>query len=86
MGIRVSVHPSVTAAKKSITTNTKALTLAKLNELISDTRQLVTALCDSGFPDRELAHYCEELLGKSNLAPDRLVQHYLLDFQVQEFG
>ncbi len=83
-GIRVSVHPNVTATRRSIPTNTKAMTLTKLNELVSDTRRLVTALCDSGHPDRELGHYCEELLNRSHLTPDRLVQHYLVDFQVQE--
>ena len=83
-GVRVSVHPNVTATKKSVPTNTRALTLAKLNELIAEARQLVTVLCESGHPDRELAHYCEDLLNKSNLTPERLVRHYLVDFQVQE--
>lgn len=83
-GIRVSIHPNVTATKKSVPSNTKALTLAKLNELIGETRKLITALCDSGYPDKELAHYCEELLKKSNLTPDRLVQYYLVNFEVRE--
>lgn len=85
-GTRVSVHPSVTATKRSVPSRTKALTLAKLNELIGETRKLVISLCDSGFPDSELAHYCEDLLGKSNLGPDRLVKHYLVDFEIQEVG
>jgi integrase len=41
---------------------TKALTLAKLNELIGEARELITALCDSGHPDKEL------LDGKSKAA------------------
>ena len=36
---------------------------------------------DRGYP---LASYCEEVMTGSNLAPDRLVEHYLVDFQVQE--
>jgi replicative superfamily II helicase len=83
-GIRVSVHPSVTATKKSVPTNTKALTLAKLNELIAEGRKLITDLCESGHPDSELKEHCEQLLRKSNLTPDKLVEHYLVDFEVTE--
>jgi len=83
-GIRVSVHPNVTATKNAVPSRTKALTLAKLNELIVETRQLITTLCESGHPDNELAHYCEDLLKKSNLTPERLVQQYLVNFEVQE--
>ena len=83
-GIRVSVHPNVTATKKSVPSRTKALTLAKLNELIGEARKLITTLCDSGYPDNELGQYCEELLKTSNLTPDKLVECYLIDFEVQE--
>jgi replicative superfamily II helicase len=83
-GIRVSVHPSVTATKKSVPSNTKALTLAKLNELVTESRKLIVSLCESGHPDRELKTYCEELLRKSNLTPDKLVEHYLVDFEILE--
>lgn len=83
-GIRVSVHPSVTATRKSVPTGTKALTLAKLNELIVEARGLITALCDSGYPDKELSHHCEKLLAKSTLTPDKCIAHYLIDFAVQE--
>jgi replicative superfamily II helicase len=83
-GIRVSVHPSVTATKNAVPSGTKALTLAKLNELIAETRQLVIAICESGHPDKELVHYCGELLKKSNLTPERLVAYYLIDFEVTE--
>ncbi len=85
-GIRVSIHPSVTATKRSVPTRTKALTLAKLNELISEARQLISDLCESGHPDKELARHCEALLSKSNLTPERLAEHYLVDFAVVEKG
>jgi replicative superfamily II helicase len=83
-GIRVSVHPNVTATKKSVPNNTKALTLAKLNELITESRNLIVALCESGHPDAELTAYCEELLRTSNLTPQELTERYLVDFEVRE--
>jgi replicative superfamily II helicase len=83
-GIRVSIHPNVTATKKSVPTGTKALTLARLDELIGEARKLITALSESGHPDKELAGYCEELLKKTNLTPDRFVQYFLVDFEVVE--
>ena len=83
-GIRVSVHPNVTATKKSVPGNTKALTLGKLNELVTESRQLIVSLCESGYPDAELRTYCEELLRKSYLTPDNLVRHYLVNFEVVE--
>ena len=83
-GIRVSIHPNVTATKKSVPTRTKALTLAKLDELVGETRTLITALSESGHPDKELPAYCEDLLKNTNLTPDRFVKHYLVDFEVVE--
>ena len=83
-GIRVSLHPNVTATKNSVPTRTKALTLARLDELIGEARQLITTLSESGHPDKELAAFCEELLKKTNLTPDRFTQHYLVDFEVVE--
>ena len=83
-GIRVSVHPSVTATKSLVPSKTKALTLSKLNQLVADTRALISALCESGHPDSELSGYCENLLKKSKLTPDKLVQEYLVDFEVKE--
>ncbi len=78
------MHPSVTATKKSVPSNTKALTLGRLNELLTEARKLLVSLCESGHPDTELKTYCEELLRKSNLTPDNLVEHYLVDFEVVE--
>lgn len=83
-GVRVSIHPNVTATKKSVPTGTKALTLARLDELIGEARNIITALSVSGHPDAELAAYCEDLLKKTNLTADRFVQHYLVDFEVVE--
>jgi replicative superfamily II helicase len=83
-GVRVAVHPSVTATKNAVATGTKALTFAKLDELVGETRKIITAISESGHPDAELADYCEDLLKKSNVTPDRLVSHYLIDFEVVE--
>ena len=74
----------MTATKKSVPSNTKALTLGRLNELLTEARKLLVSLCESGHPDTELKTYCEELLRKSNLTPDNLVEHYLVDFEVVE--
>ncbi len=82
--VRVSIHPNVTATKKSVPTGTKALTLAKLEELIGEARKIITALSESGHPDKQLAGYCQDLLKRTNLTPDRFVQHYLVDFEVVE--
>jgi replicative superfamily II helicase len=67
-GVRVSIHPNVT----------------ELDELIGEARKIITALSESGHPDKQLAGYCEDLLKKTNLTPDRFVQHYLVDFEVVE--
>ncbi|MDX2152890.1 MAG: DEAD/DEAH box helicase family protein [Bryobacteraceae bacterium] len=83
-GVRVSIHPNVTATKKSVPTGTKALALEKLDELIGEARKIITALSDSGHPDKHLAGYCEDLLKTTNLTPARFVHHYLVDFEVVE--
>ena len=80
------MHPNVTATKSAVPSGTKALTLAKLNELIVETRTLLTALCDSGHPDKELSQYCEKLLQKSSLTPDVLVKHYLVAFEAKQLN
>ena len=85
-GVRVSVHPNVTATKRSVPNQTKALTITKLNELIAETRQLIVALCESGYPTAELAPVCEKLLRASKLTPGRLTDYYLIDFEVKELG
>jgi hypothetical protein len=45
-------------------------------------QSLLTALKESGHPDAELADYYEDLLRQANITPDRLVKHYLIDFEV----
>lgn len=84
--IRVSVHPNVTATKSSVPSGTKALTLAKLTELIVEARTLLTALCDSGHPDKELSQFCEKLLQNGFLTPDALVKRYLVDFEAKQLN
>ena len=37
----------------------------QLDELIGETRKIITALSESGHPDKELAGYCEELLKRA---------------------
>ena len=52
--IRVSIHRNVIATKTTVTGESKALTLDKLNELIADGRQLLVTLCESVVPHDEL--------------------------------
>jgi hypothetical protein len=82
-GIRVSVHASTSATKNSVAGDTKVLTYEKLNALIADTRDLLMQLCESVIPKDELVMRCEQLLKKTNLQPEGLIEHYLLPFQVQ---
>jgi replicative superfamily II helicase len=82
--VRVVVHPNVTATKSTVTGQTKALTLDKLQGLISEARTLVVQLCESHAPQEELVRRCEQLLATSSLTPEVLVERYLVPFQVKE--
>ncbi|MDJ0800934.1 MAG: DEAD/DEAH box helicase family protein [Calothrix sp. MO_167.B12] len=77
----VSVHPNVNATKNAVADATKALTYDKLNELITNTRNLLTKLCDSALPDEQLIFECEKLLSDSRLTPESIIEHYLVQFQ-----
>lgn len=80
-GLRVSIHPNVSATRSTVTGETKALTLAKLGELVGDTRLLLAELCESVRPTAELVNRCQQLLDRSNLTPVKLAQTYLVPFE-----
>jgi replicative superfamily II helicase len=82
--IRVSVHPNLGTTKATVTNESKALTLDKLNELISDARTLLVELCESVVSDGELLVRCEKLLASSTLRPQSLVERYLVPFEKPE--
>jgi Holliday junction resolvase len=79
-GIRVSVHPNARATKSVTPGDSKALTLDKLAELVRDTRLLLQELCTPGLSQDEIEMRCEQLLQKSHLQPQKLIQHYLVPF------
>jgi len=78
---RVSVHPNVNVTRSTVPGDSKALTLHKLNELIANTRVLLTELCESSLPGDALIIRCEQLLAAQKLTPDLLVTHYLVPFE-----
>ena len=80
--IRVSVHPNSVATRASVPIGVKALTLAKLQAIVDDARQLLTALCDSQVSERELVGLTDRLLAHSNVRWDKLPAAYLVDFEV----
>ena len=79
--VRVSVHPTNKATKSAAATDTYALTFEALSALISDTRTLLTKLCESQLADDELATECARELNNSPVRADKLVQNYLLKFE-----
>lgn len=60
-----------------------ALTLDKLQVLVSDARALVDTLCESQLSPGELEGHCAQLLEKSPLAAERIVGGYLQAFKVE---
>jgi hypothetical protein len=58
-----------------------ALIIEKLAALISDSRVLRTALCDSQLSDAELIAECIRRLSKSPVSYDRLIKNYLEPFK-----
>ena len=79
--IRVLAHPNSHATKSTVTNQTKALTFENLNQLVSDTRQLLNGLCESAINDEDLVIRCEQFLTNSFLKPKSLVDKYLVPFQ-----
>ncbi|MBD1904045.1 DEAD/DEAH box helicase family protein [Trichocoleus sp. FACHB-6] len=82
--IRVSVHPNIGATKNTVTNDSKALTIEKLNQLITDGRTLLVELCESVVSDDELVVRCEQLLANSTLRPESLIEEYLVSFKDSE--
>lgn len=80
---RVSVHPNAISRQVSAETS-KALTLSKLQELIAEMRSLLEPLTSSLAQHDNLVAQCELLLAKSNLTPQKLIEHYLTSFEVEK--
>jgi replicative superfamily II helicase len=78
--IRVSVHPNQKMTSSTVAGKSMVLTLDNLNQLIVDSRTLITNLCESVIPPNELAPRCDEFLADSTLTPQALIKTYLLSF------
>ena len=78
--VRVSIHPTRNMTKDANASDTKVLTLSKLNELVTNTRLLFFALSEAEMSQSELITYCEHQLEKHNLKPTNLVDYYLTSF------
>ena len=79
---RVSVHPKNRATKAAEAKASYVLTYEKLNELVSDARVLLTALCESQLPVGELEAECSRFLRESSLCAERLSLNYFEPFGV----
>lgn len=79
--VPISVHPNINATNSTVINETKALTYAKLQELISDVRKLLSGLCNSAVKDDELIIHCEQALAASHLKPSSLINHYFIPFE-----
>lgn len=82
--VRVSVHPSNQATRSAVAGASHALTYEKLMSMVSDARTLLTSLCESQLDAKNLELECNRLLNSSNLRSDRIVDNYLLLFDVSE--
>lgn len=82
--IPISVHPNKYATKSTVIGESRVLTLDKLNQLIVDTRSLLTKLCESSIKADELTIRCEELLSDSTLNPKSLLAEYFIAFELSD--
>lgn len=78
---RISVHPNRKTTERIAVRDTRVLTFEKLNQMIANSRQLLTELCDTVSSVEELGHTCQELLGKYKLTAEDIPNHYLETFE-----
>ncbi|RMN20577.1 hypothetical protein ALQ63_02239 [Serratia plymuthica] len=78
--VRVSVHPTNKATKSAAATDSYALTYETLTAMISDTRTLLTKLCESQLAEAGLAAECAREIEISSVRADKLIQNYLIKF------
>jgi len=80
----VSVHPTNKCTEMSAATDTYALTFPKLKELIGDTRSILGEVSEVQSTDGELVNECSRIIDGSNVQASKLVQNYLVKFQVDK--
>ncbi|MCE2696488.1 MAG: DEAD/DEAH box helicase family protein [Nostocales cyanobacterium LE14-WE4] len=82
--IPVSVHRNTDTTKSIVINDSRALTLNKLNQLITDLSLLLQELCESKVSDDQLVIRCEQFLDNSKFKPDSLIKEYLVAFAETE--
>lgn len=82
--IPVSVHRNTDTTKSIVINDSRALTLNKLNQLITDLSILLQELCESKVSDDQLIIRCEQFLDTSKFKPDSLIKEYLVAFAETE--
>ena len=80
-GFRVVIHPNDLASTSISPTDTYALTLWNLSEIISNTRILLDSLCSSSLPPEKLASLCEKKIAELYLTPDKIFRNFLTPFR-----
>lgn len=81
---RVCVHPTNKATAAASANGSHALTMAQLASLISDARILLTQLCESQLTDLELESHCQQLLDRSPVRADKLLNYLMPFIEVSE--
>jgi replicative superfamily II helicase len=80
--IPVVVHPTNRATEPAMAQNALALTLDKLGQLVSETRSMLTSLCNSTATKDARPALCQELLQKHKLDLKQFNAEYLSPFEV----
>lgn len=82
--VRVSVHPKNQATKAAVAGASHALTYEKLALLVSDSRALLSTLCESQLSEANLVTECQRVLSHSSLKSEHIIRNYLLPFEEAE--
>ena len=77
--VRVVIHPTNKATAAAAAHGSHALTLDRLTALVADARVLLRELCESQLTDIELEGQCQQLIERSPIRADRLIE-YLVPF------
>jgi hypothetical protein len=76
--LRVVVHPTNKATAAAAAHESYALTLDRLTAMVADARALLTDLCESQLTDIELEGQCQQLIERSSIRADRLMEYLAL--------
>jgi tetratricopeptide (TPR) repeat protein len=79
--VRVSIVPNTKSTEAASAEQSCALTLDKLQVMVSDARALIANLCESQLSAVQLEGHCAQLLEKSPLAAHNIVKSYLQSFK-----